>query len=88
MLPESLVLCRLLRRKKMLLPSTIMLGRLAQDECADGTSMLSSSFGGLGVSGTCIFKSYAWTTLSAASTALRELSIVKVSICLEIATVC
>lgn len=80
MLPESLVLCRLPLRKKMLLPSTIILGRLPEDESADGTSVLSSSLGGLGVSGTCIFKSYAWTTLSAASTALRELSISEVSI--------
>ncbi len=59
LLPESLVLCRLLLRKKTLLPSTIMLGLLPLEETVDTASILSSSFGGFGVSGTCMFKSYA-----------------------------
>jgi len=55
--PDSLVLCRLLLRKKTLWPSTITRGCLPFDETVDWQSMLSSSFGRFGVSGTCMFKS-------------------------------
>ena len=74
----ELVRGRFVRRKKMLFPSSGRPGRRLSGERGDGDSMLSSSLCGVGVSGTCMFRSYACTTLSAASTARRELSVIGV----------
>jgi len=59
----------------MSFPSIKIFGRFSHADAEDCTSAVSSSIGGSGVSGTCILRSYAWTTLSAASTALLELSV-------------